>query len=90
MWVPTSSPRVETFVLANGLAIAGIVLLAVAITAVTYVVTDEMHRSSLPRIVAAGLAARFAVVWFVVPRFFRRESTPPHLDPADQPPRRRA
>ncbi len=62
---------------ANGLAIAGMVLLAVAITAVTYVITDEMYPGALPRIVATGLAAGFAVVWFVVPRFFRREPTPP-------------
>jgi Family of unknown function (DUF6328) len=65
---------------ANVLAIAGMVLLAFAITAVTYVITDEMYPGALPQVVAVVLAAAFAVVWFVLPRFFRREQTPPHLD----------
>jgi len=65
---------------ANVLAIIGFVLLAVAITAVTYVITDEMYPGTLPAVVAAVLAAGFGLVWFVLPWFFRRKPTPPHLD----------
>jgi hypothetical protein len=65
---------------ANVLAIVGFVLLAVAITAVTYVITDEMYPGTLPAVVAAVLAAGFGLVWFVLPWFFRRKPTPPHLD----------
>ena len=62
---------------ANVLAIVGLVLLAFAITATTYVVTDVLYPGSLPALIAALLAAGFAVVWFVVPLFYRREPTPP-------------
>lgn len=65
---------------ANVLAIVGLVLLAGAITAVTFVIADEMYPGTLPGLVAAALAAGFGLVWFVLPHFFRRERTPPHLD----------
>jgi hypothetical protein len=74
-----SGVKEQLLKVANKLAIAGFVLLAVAITAVTYVITDEMYPGTLPRVVAAVLAAAFAVVWFVLPLFFRRAPTPPHL-----------
>jgi Family of unknown function (DUF6328) len=61
---------------ANIFAIVGLVLLAFAIAAVTYVITDVVYPGALPRIVAAVLAGVFAVVWFVLPVFYRPEKTP--------------
>jgi hypothetical protein len=49
---------------ANALAIAGLVLLAFAITAATYVV-------------AGALAGAFVLVWFVLPFLYGRSRTPP-------------
>jgi hypothetical protein len=64
---------------ANVFAIVGLVFLAFAIAAVTYVITDVIYPGSLPRIVTSVLVAAFVVVWFVLPVFFRRERTPePH------------
>jgi MFS family permease len=60
----------------NVFAIVGLVLLAFAMAAVTYVITDEIYPGSLPRIVTSVLVAAFVVVWFVLPVFFRRERTP--------------
>jgi hypothetical protein len=68
---------------ANRLAIVGLVLLAVAITAVTYLIADVMYPGTLPPVVAAVLAGAFAVVWFVVPRFYRPARTPPHRQHRD-------
>jgi Family of unknown function (DUF6328) len=61
---------------ANIFAIVGLVLLAYAIGAVTYVITDVIYPGSAPRIVAAVLAAAFGIVWFVVPMFYRPSETP--------------
>jgi Family of unknown function (DUF6328) len=62
---------------ANGCAIAGLALLAFAITAVTYVVTDVIYPGTLPKLVAGLLGGAFVVAWFVVPLFYRRQPTPP-------------
>jgi Family of unknown function (DUF6328) len=72
-----SGVKEQLLKVANVFAIAGLVLLAFAISASTYVVTDVFYGGSLPPVVAAGLAAAFAVAWFVVPVFYRREPTPP-------------
>jgi Family of unknown function (DUF6328) len=61
---------------ANIFAIVGLVLLAFAIAAVTYVITDVVYPGTLPRIVTGVLAAVFAVVWFVLPVFYRPARTP--------------
>ena len=61
----------------NVLTITGLVLLAFAVTAATFVITDMVYPAgSLPEIVAAVLAGAFALVWFVVPLLYRREGTP--------------
>jgi hypothetical protein len=61
---------------ANILAIIGMVLLAFAITAATYVITDLIYPGTAPRVVAGALAGAFVLVWFVLPLFYRRERTP--------------
>jgi hypothetical protein len=66
---------------ANIFAIVGLVLLAFAIAAVTYVITDVVYPGTLPRIVTGILAAAFAVVWFVLPVFYRPVRTPPSRPP---------
>ena len=66
----------------NVFAIVGLVLLAFAMAAVTYVITDEIYPGSLPRIVTSVLVATFVGVWFVLPMFFRRERTPEPREPS--------
>ena len=61
---------------ANIFAIVGLVLLAFAIAAVTYVITDVVYPGTLPGIVTGVLAGAFAVVWFVLPVFYRPARTP--------------
>jgi hypothetical protein len=69
---------------ANVFALIGLVLLALAMSAVTYVVTDLVYPGDLPAIVAAVLAGTFGVVWFLLPLLYRQEEqTPEHDDPAD-------
>jgi amino acid permease len=64
---------------ANTFTIVGLVFLAYAIGAVTYVITDVIYPGVAPRIVAAVLAGVFAIVWFVLPAFYREAKTPePH------------
>ena len=53
--------------ISNRLAIAGIVFLAVALTAASYVVVDVLYSSPFASIFAAGTALLFATVWFVLP-----------------------
>ncbi len=67
---------------ANVFAIIGLVLLAFAVTAVTFVITGVIYPGTLPGIVAGVLAGTFTIVWFVVPVFYRHEKTP-EADPPD-------
>jgi hypothetical protein len=62
---------------ANALAIAGLVLLAFAITAATYVIADFIYPGTLPRVVAGVLAGGFVLVWFVLPFLYGPSRTPP-------------
>jgi hypothetical protein len=62
---------------ANAFAIVGLVLLAYAVSAVSYVVVGMVDDSPIPQLVAAGLAALATVTWFVLPLAYRRERTPP-------------
>jgi Family of unknown function (DUF6328) len=61
---------------ANIFAIVGLVFLAYAIGAVTYVITDVLYPGTAPRIVTAVLAGVFIIVWFVLPAFYRTAKTP--------------
>ena len=69
---------------ANVLTVVGLILLAFAVTAVTYVIADVVYPGTLPRVVAAGLGGAFAFTWFVLPLLYRREPTPEPRSPAEQ------
>jgi hypothetical protein len=69
---------------ANVLTVVGLTLLAFAVTAVTYVVTDLIYPGTLPRVVAAALGGAFVIAWFVVPLLFRRERTPAPRPPGER------
>lgn len=53
--------------ISNVLAIAGVVCLAIGMTAVVFLVTDLIFKALTTTIVTAGAAALFATVWFVLP-----------------------
>jgi hypothetical protein len=69
---------------ANVLTVIGLILLAFAVTAVTYVITDVIYPGTLPRLVAAALGGSFVIGWFVLPLLYRREPTPEPRSPADR------
>jgi hypothetical protein len=52
---------------ANGMAIAGTVFLAAAMTCALFLVTEVIYGSKLAAGVAAGLGVFFIVVWYMVP-----------------------
>ena len=58
---------------ANVLALLGVALLAVAISLVTYLITDILYDSTAAAVATAGLAAGFVLVWFLLPLAFRPE-----------------
>jgi Family of unknown function (DUF6328) len=62
---------------ANVLTVIGLVLLAAAMSAVTYVITDMVYDSALAAAFAAGLAGLAAAIWFLLPFLYSRETTPP-------------
>lgn len=53
--------------LSNAFAIVGTVFLALAMTAVVFLVTDLLFQSAVTAILTGGTAGLFAVVWFVLP-----------------------
>jgi hypothetical protein len=69
---------------ANVFAVVGLALLALAMSAVTYVVTDLVYPGDLPALVAALLIGAFALVWFVLPFLYRSEPTPPPAGPTSE------
>jgi hypothetical protein len=72
--------------LGTGATIAGLVLLAVALSASTYVVTQVLLSSTAAALTAAGIAILFATTWFVVPllaRSRRGPTTPSSPQPVD-------
>ena len=58
--------------LSNGLAIAGLVFLAVAIVSVVYVITDFVFGSPASTILAAVAAVGFGGLWYALPLIRRR------------------
>jgi hypothetical protein len=60
----------------NVLAVAGLVLMALAITAVTYIIADMLYAGRTAAITAACLAGAFALAWFVLPFVYRERPTP--------------
>lgn len=52
---------------ANVMTIAGLTVLAVAMTAATFLVTDLLYEVPAASITAAGLAGAFAIAWYVLP-----------------------
>ena len=52
---------------ANVMTIAGLAVLAVAMTAATFLVTDLLYEVPAASITAAGLAGAFAIAWCVLP-----------------------
>jgi hypothetical protein len=61
-------------------AILGLVCLAIAITAVTFVVTQVLYANVAAAVIAATIAVALAVLWFGVPlaaRLRPRKTTPP-------------
>jgi hypothetical protein len=57
----------RVLMIANAMTLAGTVVLALAMGAVVYVVTNVLYRSTLSAAVAVGLVAVTAALWFVVP-----------------------
>lgn len=53
--------------IANAFAIVGVFFLAVAMTAVVFLVTDLIFKATFTAVVTGLTAALFAVVWFVLP-----------------------
>ena len=78
-----SGVKEQLLQVANVFAIVGLALLAFAMAAVTFVITDVIYPGTTPRIVTAVLAATFIVVWFVLPVFYRPERTPEPRPPGD-------
>jgi hypothetical protein len=62
--------------LGTGTTIAGLILLAVAMTAVVFVVTQVLYDNSTGALVAAGVAALLAIFWFAVPLLARLRPSP--------------
>jgi hypothetical protein len=60
----------------TGAAIAGLALLAIALSASTYVVTQVLFSNSTAALVAAGIGLLFAVTWFVIPLVARMHPPP--------------
>ena len=62
----------RVLMIANALTLAGTVVLALAMGAVVYVVTNVLYRSAMAAVVAAALVVLTSVLWFVVPIVVRR------------------
>jgi hypothetical protein len=76
-----SGVKEQMLQVANVFALVGVVLMAVAITLVSYLITDMLYDSTAAAIAAGCLAGAFALVWFGVPLLFRPARTPPPSSP---------
>ncbi len=72
---------------ANVFTLVGLLLLAFAITTVTYLITDVLYAGTVPAVVAASLAGAFAIGWFVIPFAYREKRTPEAHPTGEQPDR---
>jgi hypothetical protein len=62
---------------ANVLAIAGLALLAVAISAVVYLISGLLYSDTEARIATGVLVGAFLLIWFLLPLAYRPGRTPP-------------
>jgi amino acid transporter len=72
---------------ANRLAIIGLGFLAVAVSAVVFVITDVLFSNPWPAVVAAIVAGAFVWMWFVVPLMWKgngKEELPPQQKKHDR------
>jgi hypothetical protein len=67
---------------ANVMATLGLALLAMAMTAVTYLITDVLYENTTAATVAGVLAGAFVIVWFLLPLLYGRDRTPPPTTPS--------
>ena len=75
--------------LANGLTIAGLAFLAVAMSGVVWLITNLLYGSTATAVATATTALAFAVLWYVVPvvhRIRRRDAASAYVRPAYQAP----
>lgn len=63
--------REQRLQVANGLAIAGMVLLVPAMVGVVFMVTEIIFDSVLASLTTAAVSAFFVYVWFVLPLRYR-------------------
>lgn len=66
---------------ANVMATLGLGFLALAMTAVTYLITDVLYENTTAALVAGALAGAFVIVWFLLPLLYSRGRTPPPRTP---------
>jgi hypothetical protein len=78
-----SNVKEQLLRVATVFTIVGLVLLAYAMTAVTYLITDMLYEATVAAIAAACLAGAFVLGWFVVPIVFRPRRTPASDAPRD-------
>jgi branched-subunit amino acid transport protein AzlD len=64
--------RPEMIRVANVLALAGMISLSIALGAAVYVVADLVYGGGKARLAAAGVTGGAAIMWFVIPLFYRR------------------
>lgn len=65
----------KLLVISNGLTIAGLVFLAVAVTAAVFLVTDYLFRGPTSTWVTTGIGVLLAVLWYAIPLYRRAKQT---------------
>jgi len=65
----------KLLVISNGLTIVGLALLAMAMTAVVFVVTDYIYGGPLSTWVTAVIGTIFAALWYAVPLYRRAKQS---------------
>jgi Family of unknown function (DUF6328) len=62
-----SQDKENVLVTSHRLTIIGTFFLAVAITAVVYLITDVLYEGAAPVVFTLGIAALFVVIWYLLP-----------------------